>query len=234
MLYYYGVRYLDPKYSMWISTDPALSDYIPAVGKATTDEASKLPGVGGVFNTVNLNLYHYGANNPVIYTDPTGMFDKKQFCFAALQTFGGVAEVVGGCVTSGVSAGVTIYAVVDGVYNIADGITGMVAAVNDKEWDGFIPEAAAKIADNFGANDQTQELISSYANLADTIIDGIATKGVSLVGDGSQSISAMGKIIDSIDSCGSSISEIDTIIDVSKETYESVQEYVKNIPTQGE
>ena len=23
-LYYYGARYLDPKYSMWISTDPAL------------------------------------------------------------------------------------------------------------------------------------------------------------------------------------------------------------------
>ena len=28
-LYYYGARYLDPKYSMWISTDPALEEYIP-------------------------------------------------------------------------------------------------------------------------------------------------------------------------------------------------------------
>ena len=46
-LYYYGVRYLDPKYSMWLSTDPALGEYIPAVGKATTDEASNLPGMGG-------------------------------------------------------------------------------------------------------------------------------------------------------------------------------------------
>ena len=27
-LYYYGARYLDPKYSMWLSTDPALSDYM--------------------------------------------------------------------------------------------------------------------------------------------------------------------------------------------------------------
>ena len=33
-LYYYGARYLDPKYSMWLSTDPALSDYIPAAGTA--------------------------------------------------------------------------------------------------------------------------------------------------------------------------------------------------------
>ena len=27
--YYYGARYLDPKYSRWISTDPALEEYIP-------------------------------------------------------------------------------------------------------------------------------------------------------------------------------------------------------------
>ena len=158
------------------------------------------------------------------HTDPTGMFDEKQFCFAALQTFGGAVEVVGGCVTSGVSAGVTIYAVVDGVYNIADGITGMVAAINNKEWDGFIPETTAKIAESFGVNEQTQELLSSYAALADTVIDGISTKGVSLVGDGSQSISAMGKIIDSIDSCGSSITNINTVIDVTNKTQEFFQE----------
>lgn len=28
--------------------------------------------MGGVFNTVNLNLYHYAGNNPVKYTDPDG------------------------------------------------------------------------------------------------------------------------------------------------------------------
>ena len=31
-----------------------------------------LPGMSGVFNTVNANLYHYAGNNPVKYTDPTG------------------------------------------------------------------------------------------------------------------------------------------------------------------
>ena len=58
-LYYYGARYLDPKYSMWISTDPALGEYIP---KAPIDEEAKkynqnLPGMGGVFNHINSNLY---------------------------------------------------------------------------------------------------------------------------------------------------------------------------------
>ena len=32
-LYYYGARYLDPKYSMWMSTDPALGDYVSRTEK---------------------------------------------------------------------------------------------------------------------------------------------------------------------------------------------------------
>jgi hypothetical protein len=72
--YYYGARYLDPKTSRWISADPALGDYIP--GAPVDDEAKKrngsLPGQGGVFNYVNLHVYHYAGNNPVKYVDPDG------------------------------------------------------------------------------------------------------------------------------------------------------------------
>lgn len=57
-LYYYGARYLDPKYSRWISADPALGDYI--LQAPTNDEAKKhnqnMPGQGGVFNTIIFNL----------------------------------------------------------------------------------------------------------------------------------------------------------------------------------
>ena len=59
-LYYYGARYLDPKYSRWLSGDPAVTDYM----------AGTSSGEGGIYNTVNLSVYHYAGNNPVKYVDP--------------------------------------------------------------------------------------------------------------------------------------------------------------------
>jgi RHS repeat-associated protein len=74
-LYYYGARYMDSKTGRWLSGDPALGDYVPQA--PVNDEARKqnesLPGMGGVFNYVNLHAYHYAGNNPVKYTDPNGL-----------------------------------------------------------------------------------------------------------------------------------------------------------------
>ncbi|QTQ16354.1 RHS repeat-associated core domain-containing protein [Treponema parvum] len=64
-LYYYGARYLDAKYSRWLSADPALGDYVSGTEK----------GEGGIYNTGNFSLYHYAGNNPIKYTDPTEAFD---------------------------------------------------------------------------------------------------------------------------------------------------------------
>ena len=82
-------RYLDPKTSRWLSTDPALGEYIP---KAPIDEEAKrynqnLPGMGGIYNTVNFHLYHYAGNNPVKYTDPTGRNDEEPSTFKVPKGF---------------------------------------------------------------------------------------------------------------------------------------------------
>jgi RHS repeat-associated protein len=86
-LYYYGARYLDPKTSRWISGDPALGEYIPVA--PVNDEAKKrnqnLPGGGGVFNYVNLHVYHYAGNNPVKYTDPDGR--RNVYAFIKIEGF---------------------------------------------------------------------------------------------------------------------------------------------------
>ena len=75
-LYYYGARYLDPKMSRWLSVDPAMyqGDYIPSapVNEEARKRNGNLPGQGGIFNIVNMHVYHYAGNNPVKYVDPDG------------------------------------------------------------------------------------------------------------------------------------------------------------------
>jgi hypothetical protein len=69
-----GARYLNPQTGLWLSTDPAMGEYVPAapINDEVRKQNQNLPGMGGIFNTVNLHVYHYAGNNPVKYTDPDG------------------------------------------------------------------------------------------------------------------------------------------------------------------
>ena len=67
----HGARYLDHKTSLWISVDPAVENFISNDYRSSS---------GGIFNTVNFNLYHYSGNNPITYKDPNGN-DFKSFIF---------------------------------------------------------------------------------------------------------------------------------------------------------
>jgi RHS repeat-associated protein len=67
-LYYFGARYYDPRTSVWQSADPIFGKYL-AIGRESEE---KLPGMGGIYNPLNLGLYSYSHLNPIKFTDPDG------------------------------------------------------------------------------------------------------------------------------------------------------------------
>jgi len=81
--YNFGARYLDPRFSKWMSTDPALGKHLPGTGQALAYQSPSLatswrsypdlPGMGGVFQPTNLALYGYGHHNPATLLDPNGL-----------------------------------------------------------------------------------------------------------------------------------------------------------------
>jgi hypothetical protein len=80
--------------------------YIP---KAPVDDDAKkhnekLPGLGGIFNVVNMHVYHYAANNPVKYTDPDGKAVPLIPIAIALLKAGAISAAVSGLIDIGKQA----------------------------------------------------------------------------------------------------------------------------------
>jgi hypothetical protein len=77
--------------SRWISADPALAEgkYFPKPNDYDTEHdfywyykqenMRKLKGHGGVFRPVNLDIFRYCGNNPIIIIDPDGKLDNKVY-----------------------------------------------------------------------------------------------------------------------------------------------------------
>jgi hypothetical protein len=97
-----------------------MGEYVPQA--PINEEAKKhnqnLPGMGGVYNYINLHVYHYAGNNPVKLTDPDGRTD--------------VGKILLGLISIAGSAGIFVFTIIeDGGtlgLGIADDIPTLVTA----------------------------------------------------------------------------------------------------------
>ena len=128
-VYYHEARYLDPRVSRWLSTDPAMGEYLPSA--PINDEARKrngnLPGMGGVFNYVNLHVYHYAGNNPVKLVDPDGRSPtvSDYHTLSRLISFAGEIKQTGSVNGIDLHIAASSYGCFARAHLIADALVGM-------------------------------------------------------------------------------------------------------------
>jgi RHS repeat-associated protein len=196
-LHYYGARYLDSRTGRWLSGDPAVSDYIPSapVNEEARKRNGSLPGMGGVFNYVNLHVYHYAGNNPVKYTDPDGeiietVWDiasigmgvvslagniKEGNTGAALLDAAGIVADTAAAIIPGVpgGAGAAIKATraaakaADGA--IATGVAGTAKAANTAATKGKAGEAAVRSLYDIGSKPKKPILMNGKGRIPDGV-----------------------------------------------------------------
>ena len=146
-LYYYGARYLDPRTSRWLSGDPAMGEYVPVapINDDARKHNSNLPGLGGVFNYVNLHVYHYAGNNPVKLIDPDGrqFFNYLYRLTTSHSTF--IGEPV-----KGIYPVVTIVNTLFGsetfIYNIDNGVIRFDFSINENYFNTFLQGGGEELA----------------------------------------------------------------------------------------
>ena len=165
-----GARYMDPRISRWISADPALGDYLPSspVDNEAKKRNNNLPGGGGVYNYVNLHVYHYAANNPIRYTDPTGRDNNDEVVATS-----SIATKVDILVTV---AGVTIAKDVSSELGKASTVIGIGAAVIDGVATGIQTESFAQGAFAVGSN-----VVSAVGG---AIVGGVVVAGLTALSGG--------------------------------------------------
>jgi RHS repeat-associated protein len=119
-LIFMNARYFDGRTSRFLSADPPLLDgrYMPAIGGSADGLLA-----GGVFRHTNLNTFHYGANNPLKYNDPSG--EASEEAQRRLNTWNA------GRVFGAIGMGIASTAMISGIGGV---LVGLVALAFSASW----------------------------------------------------------------------------------------------------
>jgi hypothetical protein len=149
-----------------------MGEYVPSA--PINDDAKKhnqnLPGMGGVFNYVNLHTYHYAGNNPVKYVDPDGRADWWQIAGGVAQLVSGVIEIGVGAVGEPESFGASTVILIWGTKDALDSVMKIVAGAYDIPYNGAIPETVKAIAITVGADEKGVKLAENIAIAAENAV----------------------------------------------------------------
>ena len=81
-LYSFPARYYEPKFSRWMSADPAGFELMSPMEE---DREGKLKPRQGYSMIESVNWYSYTSNNPLKYVDPTGMYETISEVYNAMS-----------------------------------------------------------------------------------------------------------------------------------------------------
>lgn len=173
--------------------------YDPAIGRFMTRDTV----AGDTKEPLSLNRYTYVQNNPVNFTDPSGMIDAWQVSLGGARAVGGTAEVgIGIAViagttleTAGVGAVVGTALFTHGTYEMSAGTADVITGWNDEKPE--TPNPVRAITSGFTTNE-------NYLNTAD-ITDFVLFSKMSKIGqlpkayswlNNAGAISDMGNLMD--------------------------------------